>query len=75
MRVMMFFIAMILHLMVDIAVLLKKIIIYFIIIYYYNESHMFFAYSVLLNYWRKRFSIVCLEAFHARLINQAYLAC
>ena len=30
-------------------------------------------YSVLLNYWRKRFSVITLQTFNARLITQAYL--
>ena len=30
-------------------------------------------YSVLLNYWRERFSVTLLQVFNSRLITQAYL--
>ena len=35
-----------------------------------DKNHV--PYSVLLNYWRKRFSVT-LQTFNARLITQAYL--
>ena len=37
-----------------------------------SEANLVPYHSVLLNYWRKQFSVT-LQTFHARLITQAYL--